>query len=69
MASVSSHDLTGKVFGKLQVIERVANAGKKVRYRVRCECGRETVVYASNLRRGATRSCGCGAKGYRWAFA
>lgn len=61
-------DMTGQRFGRLTVLERAENyqydtgAGwysTKAVWRCRCDCGAETVVIGSNLRRGATRSCGC----------
>lgn len=51
-------ELTGR-FGRLAVVERAGRKGKHARYRCRCDCGREVVVYATNLRRGRTSSCGC----------
>lgn len=60
--------MIGQRFGKLEVVERVipAKPSKYVRYRCRCECGGETVVYSHHLKSGATQSCGnCrGAKGH-----
>ena len=46
----------GETFGRLTLIE--LPKGPKVR--ARCECGRETMVRRGNLRRGNTKSCGCG---------
>lgn len=54
-------DLTGQRFGKLTVIKRVENAKDSniPRWLCRCDCGKETVVYANSLREKMTRSCGC----------
>lgn len=54
-------DMSDQVFGRLTVIERVANRPGKARARwlCRCECGSEIVVLGKDLRRGSTRSCGC----------
>ena len=53
-------DLTGQQFGKLTVIERVKKQGDKRTYwKCLCECGKETVVWAGNLRRNHVTSCGC----------
>src|SRR5690349_12407200 len=47
-------DLSGEVFGRLSVVERVDDhitpSGKShPRYRCRCECGSETLVLGHNL--------------------
>ena len=55
-------DLTGQKFGKLTVIERAENKGRKAAWKCRCECGNICVVAASQLKRKgakATKSCGC----------
>ncbi len=52
-------DLTGHKFSKLTVLERVASKGRGARWRCRCDCGNETIVTTCQLRRNATRSCGC----------
>lgn len=57
-------DLTGLVFGRLSVIERgedyVSPCGRRrPTWKCVCECGNESVVLASNLKRGTTTSCGC----------
>lgn len=53
-------DLTGKVFGRLTVLERAENnRDKNVKYRCRCKCGNERVVYRNALATGKTKSCGC----------
>lgn len=52
-------DLTGHAYGQLEVLERMPAGGRQARWQCRCDCGAETIVYASNLRSGHTRSCGC----------
>lgn len=56
-------DLTGQVFGRLTVIEEVPKPeGSNTRYKCwlcKCSCGNYKIVNSSNLRRGATKSCGC----------
>lgn len=57
-------DLSGKRYGYLTVIERVAdkelNDGrKKTQYLCVCDCGATTFVMGESLRSGATKSCGC----------
>jgi hypothetical protein len=53
-------DLTGKRFGKLLVIARTAgNTRQGAFWRCLCDCGGETIVKSSHLRRGHTTSCGC----------
>lgn len=50
----------GQRFGRLVALVRVENGtGGKVRWRCRCDCGVEVEVFASGLRSGRTRSCGC----------
>src|SRR5262252_8546839 len=56
-------DLIGRHFHQLTVI---ADAGsnaiygrRRVQWRCRCDCGKETVVLADHLRSGNTKSCGC----------
>jgi len=64
MASVTRVDLTGQKFGRLTVIAEAARThSKKPRWRCRCDCGRETTVVSSNLKRGAVISCGCARTG------
>ena len=52
-------DLTGEVFGKLTVLERVENKGKMVVWKCRCACGQLTLATAHDLKNGSKRSCGC----------
>ena len=54
------NDLTGKRFGRLTVIKRVANnANNKVMWLCKCDCGNEATVIGSRLYTGKTKSCGC----------
>lgn len=46
-------------FGRLTVIGGPILQNGKAHYRCRCDCGRETVPWGYNLRRGMTGSCGC----------
>ena len=54
------NDLTGKKFGKLTVIKKSYQKDNKIFWECKCECGTITIVSASNLRSGHTKSCGCG---------
>lgn len=50
----------GDRFGLLVVVEEAGRARNRERmFRCRCDCGSETVVMSSNLRRGNQKSCGC----------
>ena len=51
------HDLTGRRFGRLVVMEKVGKL--PVRWRCRCDCGKVKDIDGSNLKRGLTKSCGC----------
>lgn len=58
-------DLTGRVFGKLSVIELIGqDKYRNSIYRCRCECGEETTALTAQLQRGAKKSCGCTRKGF-----
>lgn len=60
-------DHTGKMFGKLTVIERGKNSPAtpsnphgSVRWWCKCECGSKRVLVRSeHLMKGKTQSCGC----------
>ena len=52
-------EMIGKIFGRLTITERGANAGKERRWWCLCECGNIKLIYGLSLRSGATRSCGC----------
>lgn len=53
-------DEAGKRYGRLTVIERATEpAGNGARWLCACDCGKQTVVLGSLLRRGTTQSCGC----------
>lgn len=56
-------DLTGKRFGSFVVLEQVEpivrNGRKFIAWKCRCDCGKEHVVTANNLRSGNISSCGC----------
>lgn len=53
-------DLTGQRFGRLVVVERAGtNKSGNALWRCLCDCGNTTEVRSADLRRGATKSCGC----------
>jgi len=52
-------DLKGNKYGRLTVINRVANKGGSAIWRCLCECGNNKDVIGKNLRTGGTKSCGC----------
>lgn len=52
-------DLTGRRFGRLQVIRRVENDKHgHVQYLCKCDCGNEKIVNSCSLG-SSTNSCGC----------
>ena len=60
-------NLTGKVFGKLIVLERDFETQKRMLHdkpywKCRCECGNIVSILGKSLRDGKTISCGCAAK-------
>ena len=54
-----ANDLTGKKFGKLEVIGVHDTGSRKTYYVCQCDCGNVKVVRADSLISGATKSCGC----------
>jgi len=51
---------TGDVFGLWTVIRRGPNGKyREVRFCCACACGTEKIVYASTLKSGKSKSCGC----------
>jgi hypothetical protein len=52
-------DMTGQSFGRLTVIGRAENAGKRTRWLCRCECGGEKPFQRGDLLFGRAVSCGC----------
>lgn len=54
-----AEDLTGRVFGRLTVIERAENRSGRACWLCKCECGNVKSYYANHLKKGSTKSCGC----------
>lgn len=52
-------DWTGVKVGRLTVVSRAENKGKKPRWNCICECGGTAVVHSVNLQAKTTQSCGC----------
>jgi len=52
-------DMTGKVCGRLSVIERCGTKNNKAAWLCKCSCGNTAIVAGDNLRSGVTQSCGC----------
>jgi ribosomal protein S27E len=53
-------DITGQRFGRLIVLCREGSSTSGIaKWRCRCDCGNERIVYGRNLRNGNTQSCGC----------
>lgn len=58
-------DLTGKRFGKLVAVSpapsrRMPNGGLRTMWNCICDCGEPSVSSSHDMRRGKTKSCGCG---------
>lgn len=53
-------DLTGQVFGRLTVLERVKSTSTNYAiWMCKCSCGKTKIVRSCHLRSGTTTSCGC----------
>lgn len=52
-------ELTGRRFGRLEVLERAGSKYGHSLWRCICDCGKETFVLACALQKGETLSCGC----------
>jgi hypothetical protein len=53
-------DISGKRFGRLVAIARIGiDERNNALWRCQCDCGATAVIAGSNMRRGATSSCGC----------
>lgn len=52
-------DLTGKTFGRLQVISFAGVINKNSQWNCICLCGKEVVKAGGSMYRGSTLSCGC----------
>lgn len=48
-------NIIGKRYGRLLVRERIASR----KYKCLCDCGNNAIAFASNLKSGHTKSCGC----------
>jgi hypothetical protein len=62
-------DMTGQCFGRLKVIERNGSKRRASAWLCKCDCGNETTVSGRALRRGETKSCGCGVSAPRHGHA
>lgn len=50
----------GERYGRLVVLARAENGtGGKLRYVCKCDCGKTVEVFATALRSGKCKSCGC----------
>ena len=52
-------DETGKIYGKLTVLERNGSIRGLAAWKCKCECGNIVTVPGAYLRNGNTTSCGC----------
>jgi hypothetical protein len=52
-------DIAGQVFGRAEVIQFDRMVGPRATWLCMCSCGNTFVATGTNLRTGATRSCGC----------
>ena len=55
-------DLTGMIFGDLEVLGYAGTSNKKAQWLCVCKCGRTSIVNGNNLTTGKISSCGCSRK-------
>jgi hypothetical protein len=51
--------IVGRRFGRLIAIKRVERVNGFNKFRCKCDCGNETIVWGPSLSNGCTKSCGC----------
>ncbi|MCP1103461.1 hypothetical protein M2454_002802 [Aequitasia blattaphilus] len=51
-------ELMGLRFGQLEVISAYRDEKKRIKCKVKCECGKEKECFYTNLKNGRTKSCG-----------
>ena len=57
------NDLTGMVFGKLEVLElSTSDRAGRLQWLCLCECGKKKVIRAKNLKYNWAKSCSCSRK-------
>lgn len=56
---MACEDLHGLRFGRLTVVDKDNSNLGRAKWNCICDCGTFVSVYASNLKRGTSRSCGC----------
>lgn len=55
------YDLTGRRFGQLKVLGKTAcPTTGRIAWECICDCGARKIILSQSLRKGATKSCGCG---------
>ncbi len=59
MAQYQRLELSGLIFGKLTVIKIDHKKHGQYYWKCLCECGKITIVSATRLNMGSTKSCGC----------
>ncbi len=52
-------DVTGRVFGRLYVMNPIIEEKFPIKFLCKCECGKTISTTSSRLLNGNTRSCGC----------
>ncbi len=60
---MENEDLSSQVFGRLTALELVRVPDKNGRlwgkWRCKCICGNEKIIFSKSLKSGSTKSCGC----------
>lgn len=51
--------IIGEKFGRLTVVRKAENTGRRVVWVCICDCGKETVTFGYDMKTGKTMSCGC----------
>lgn len=52
-------DMTGKKVNRWTVLFQAESVNNRVKWRCRCDCGKEADVLGMSLRAGTSKSCGC----------
>lgn len=52
-------DLSGRRFGRVVVLRRDVNRGRRVTFLCKCDCGNTFTTTSTTLQSGSTKSCGC----------